>query len=41
MHVFKDAKSRAEKSDNDRLYRRVIHETVYQIFFLSKKLSIE
>lgn len=34
-------KTRIEKQDNDRLYRRVIHEIVYQTYFLSKKLGID
>ena len=36
--IFKDAKVRSEKVDYERLYRRVIHEMVYQIFFLCKNL---
>jgi hypothetical protein len=39
--IFKDAKIRSEKVEYERLYRRVIHEMVYQIFFLSKHLGIE
>lgn len=39
--IFKDPKVRSEKVDYERLYRRVIHEIVYQIYFLAKNLGIE
>ncbi len=39
MSIFKDSKCRVEKQDLDRLYRRVIHQIVYQTYFLCKKLG--